>query len=597
MLSKTAYGCCLLLVLYTSFVFHPIWQKSGTEATISWDVSGYYWYLPAVFIYKDLKKQKFADSIIAKYSPTPEIQQSSLLENGNRVNTYSSGMAFMYLPSFFLAHVLAEPLGYPADGFSRPYQFMVHMSSLLIAFIGLWWLRKLFLLYFSDAITAAILFINVFGTLYLNYTAIGGAMTHNWLFTIYVLLLLNTHYFYKTPNYKYAIRIGLLCGLAILIRPTEMISVLIPLLWGMESISAAVIRQKLNFLKQHFRKLLIASVCVVAVGFIQVAYWLYISGEPFVYSYRGEGQTFSWLAPHFYNYMLAYRSGWLVYTPLMVLCFIGIIPFLKTGKNRLAILAFFFLNLYIVSAWDTWWYAGTGGRAMIQGQPVLFFLIAAFLQFIASKKIWKWVFTPFILLSIYMNLWLTWNGHAAPGLFDSESMTQAYYWAVAGRWKVSEQTQKLKDTDELFKGKPKQMKLLYENGFETDTLYNATQPVITGEKSIFIRKHFTSPEYSFAYNGDEAEWVRAQATFHCIHKEWGTWDMTQFIVRFKHKGTRVKEKLIKPHRFLVDNEEKDIFIDVKIPAEPFDTVSIFFWSDACDQELIIDNLKVWSFKE
>ena len=38
-----------------SLTYYPRYKQGGGEATISWDVSGYYWYLPALFIYKDLK--------------------------------------------------------------------------------------------------------------------------------------------------------------------------------------------------------------------------------------------------------------------------------------------------------------------------------------------------------------------------------------------------------------------------------------------------------------------------------------------------------------------------------------------------------------
>src|ERR1700750_1211528 len=96
--SLYAYIVGALLISYCSLVFYPKWNAKYGENTLGWDAGGYYWYLPSIFIYHDLKQQKFGDSIINKYGITPEFSQSSLLPSGNRVNTYSSGMAVMYLP-------------------------------------------------------------------------------------------------------------------------------------------------------------------------------------------------------------------------------------------------------------------------------------------------------------------------------------------------------------------------------------------------------------------------------------------------------------------------------------------------------------------
>ncbi len=597
MLSRISYSLCTLFMLYACFFFSPKWHHKGGEAVIGWDVSGYYWYLPSVFIYHDLKHQAFGDSIVKKYEPTPAFEQSYVLENGNRVNNYSSGMALMYLPLFTIAHISAKPLGYPADGFSVPYQFALQIGSLLIALIGIWYFRRLMLMFYEDKVVALLLLLLVVGTNYLNYTAIDGSQTHNWLFTLYVFLLLNTISFYKTPSYKYAIRIGLLCGLAILIRPSEMIAVLIPVLWGMERISLNAISTKLNFLLQHIKKLAAASVCVILVGSVQVAYWMYVAGKPFVYSYVGK--TFSWKHPHFADYMFSFRSGWVTYTPMVFLVLLGVIPFLFKGKNKVAILAFFAVNLYIVCAWDIWWYGGTGGRAMIQSYPIIFFPFASLLQLMFEKKILKWILTPAMLVFAYFNLWFTYNAHAGEGLYDSQGgMTNQYFWRVVFRYHIPENVKKLKDTNELFDGEPKNMKLLYENHFEDqDSLFNPAQPALEGQKSIFIKGHFISPEYGFNYSEKNADWVRVQARFHCIYKEWDAWRMTQLVVRLKYNNKLVKEKILRVHRFIDYNETKDIYLDVKLPKEDVNNIKVLFWNEISDQEMVVDDLKIWSFNE
>ena len=100
-LSRIAFFCCAVLILFTGMFYYPKWSKPGSEATISWDVSGYYMYLPAAFIYKDLKKCAFKDSILAKYQPSPDFQQAFLHPSGNYVMKYPAGQAIMMLPLLF----------------------------------------------------------------------------------------------------------------------------------------------------------------------------------------------------------------------------------------------------------------------------------------------------------------------------------------------------------------------------------------------------------------------------------------------------------------------------------------------------------------
>ncbi|MEZ4829117.1 MAG: hypothetical protein R3C61_22960 [Bacteroidia bacterium] len=50
------------VVIRVAFLY-PKWEKSHTEATVSWDVFGYYLYLPAAIIYDDLGGLAFKDEI------------------------------------------------------------------------------------------------------------------------------------------------------------------------------------------------------------------------------------------------------------------------------------------------------------------------------------------------------------------------------------------------------------------------------------------------------------------------------------------------------------------------------------------------------
>jgi hypothetical protein len=104
-MSKTSIILSVVIILLTNFFYYPKWSKSGSEATLSFDVSGYYFYLPAHFIYKDIKGCSFKGEILSKYGPTPNFQQAFLHEkSGNYVMKYSIGQAVVF-PLFSLSHM------------------------------------------------------------------------------------------------------------------------------------------------------------------------------------------------------------------------------------------------------------------------------------------------------------------------------------------------------------------------------------------------------------------------------------------------------------------------------------------------------------
>lgn len=241
-------------MLAVSFFYYPKWEQERTEATISWDVAGYYWYLPSTFIYHDLKHQQFNQQILDKYGPVPDQILSFRYDNGNLICKYSSGLSVQYLPFFLVANQLAKPLGYKQDGFSKPYQLAIQIAGIMMAMLGLWFFRKMMLLYFADKIVAIVMLLYVLGTNYLNYAAIDGAMTHNFLFTWYCILIFTTHKFYKNLNYLKAIIIGSVVGLMALTRPTDIIAAIIPLLWGINSLRINILSARIQFISTHILK-------------------------------------------------------------------------------------------------------------------------------------------------------------------------------------------------------------------------------------------------------------------------------------------------------------------------------------------------------
>ncbi|AEE53176.1 hypothetical protein [Haliscomenobacter hydrossis] len=592
---------CWALLFSALFFYFPKWKNSYTEATISWDVSGYYYYLPAAFIYKDLKHLSFKDQIQQQYHPSGDFQQAFVHTNGNYVFKYSCGQALLYTPFFFIAHAYASMSDqFPADGFSLPYQFMIGFGSLLVAFLGLFVLRWVLLKFFSDQTTALTLILLVFGTNYLEYASITGAMSHNYLFTLYCILLSLTIGFYEKPSALKAVGIGLVIGFAALVRPTEIICALIPVLWGLQTPLKASLAEKLAFFKKNALLLSLAVLTCGLVGSLQLIYWKAVAGDWIVYSYQDQG--FSWLRPHLFNGLLSYRSGWLLYTPMMIFALIGFKHLSKHWNSLyLSLLIYTALFIYITFAWDIWWYGGSlGQRAMVQAYPVLAFPLAAFVDSALKTKIWKYIFGFIALLFIYLNLWWTHQAHWG-GLFMVEQMNRAYFWDVLGRFKEpGGESLKLLDTNEPgFYGVRKNVReLLYED-FEKDTSTAICEvPVIEGQKSGCLDANRQNlPMYSVPLATGDAGWVRASGVFRCRNKEWTVWLGAQFQLFFYNGDEILKTEQIRVYRFLNDGETKSLFFDIKTPKATFDRVGVSVWNGGGVLPLAVDQLKIEAFDE
>ncbi|MEM9849358.1 MAG: hypothetical protein AAF847_15845, partial [Bacteroidota bacterium] len=79
------------------------------------------------------------------------------------------------------------------------------------------------------------------------------------------------------------------------------------------------------------------------------------------------------------------------------------------------------------------------------------------------------------------------------------------------------------------------------------------------------------------------------------YKEYDTWLMTQFIVKFMQGEEAVKTKKIRLHRFLENEKWRTLWIDTKIPKTDFSKVRVYFWNAESPKQLFVDDLKIESF--
>jgi len=598
-----AFAIIAAYLIISNFVFFP-------NQIISYDIYGYYLYLPQTFIYNDLSIHNPAQvlSLMEQYGSSSTFYQATLLPDGTYVMKYSMGLAILYSPFFFIAHTLAPALGYAADGYSFPYQFSLLLNGIIYSIAGFWFLRKVLLKYSSEKVTAIALLIIVAGTNIPIHMAMYGqnAMSHNYLFALYCMALWFTIRWHETYKVKFIVFLGLACGLAILSRPTEIVILAIPALWSVDSWKA--LQEKFKTIFNHFGQIAVFGFIVLALGFCQLLYWKLHTGHFLYYSYAsnpGEGMDF--FSPYITEVLFSFRKGWLIYTPIMILAFSGFMMiYNKNRKIFWALLTYTVFNLYLVSCWSTWWYAQSySQRALIPALSVLSIPLGFFLTWVAGRKIFfKSVISIVIGFLLFLNIFQIWQFHA--GILSGDRMTKEYYKKIFLRTTVSDEDRKLLLLDRWYyelngfnNEQEYRSKMIKTNGFEDGGLIDSL-PAIEGTRYCILDKADSySPVIDIPYNNlttKDHAWLRIRAKVFPLYMS----DSNRFalVMHFSYNGLAYQYKAIEsPSMNLKSNQWNDISFDYLTPEvrRKNDIFRTFVWN-MTGEPILVDELSVEVFE-
>ncbi|MBC8082021.1 MAG: hypothetical protein H7Z21_02315 [Hymenobacter sp.] len=591
----------LFVLLVQARLWVPRWDTHNVLSVISWDVMGYYLYLPAQFIYEDLSYLRFVPDIMREYGPTSSFYQAFPAPNGPEgalVMKYPLGLALLYTPFFWLGHWAADFLDYKPDGFSAPYQVAIAFGGIIYALLGLGLLRRVLLRYFSDAVTALTLVVLVLGTNYLQYAVFDAGMPHTYDFTLYALLLWLTIQWHERPRHWLAAAIGLTLGLLVLTRPSEAVSIVVPLLWGVDSVAAA--RAKLQLFFRRWPDVLLLGGGLFVGVLPQLLYWKWAAGSFIVYSYQEQG--FSFLKPHLLNVLFSFRKGWLIYTPMMLLPLAGFVVLWRRSR-ALAVpaLAFFLLNLWVVSAWDVWWYGGSiGQRALVQSYAVLSLPLAGLLAWALAperRPAVAWVLAPLVVLLIDLNLFQHWQ--YMYGIIHPENMTRHYYQAIFGKTKLSQDDFSLLDVKTNIRQVTSRFERRVLATLDFENLPASDSTGISSVRGYESRQANTiggGRQYGMALTVKLGEaqltagqWVRASCQ---VYSDWGAWE-DQLAMSLERDGKVVQWNAV---RLVTTNSVNrawtEVWFDVPLSADarPTDELRIYALSNNGSPALI-DNVR------
>ncbi|MBX2928990.1 MAG: hypothetical protein KF852_14230 [Saprospiraceae bacterium] len=194
----------------------------------------------------------------------------------------------------------------------------------------------------------------------------------------------------------------------VLIRPTNIVALLYPILYGVSGWSD--FKARLRFFASNTGRLWPAVAVAAAVWLPQMAYWKYISGDWFIYSYGDEGFIY-WKRARMAQVLFDIKNGWLLFSPLMGISLLGIfIGLWRNRYNERWIGLIWLVSWYLFASWWAWWFGGAfGHRSFIDLYPLLALPFAgvAHVVFRSRNFIFIGVFIAVVAALTYYSLGLT----------------------------------------------------------------------------------------------------------------------------------------------------------------------------------------------
>ncbi len=334
-------------ILIGVLIFLSLNKWKNDPLRVIWsDAEGYYMYLPGTFLYQ------FEDM---------PLRTPGWPKRGDKTFTkYSCGVAILQAPFFAAAHLYAMMSSDEANGFSFPYGLAIIISAIFYALLGLLLLYKTLRRHYSPGpLIVSILLLGLGSNLY-YYTIAESGMSHIYSFFLFCVIIFLTPYLYKNSNLKTFILIGFVCGLTILVRPTNLIIGLWILFYNIDSIEA--LKGRINFFRGKMIYMVGAAAALALPWLPQILYWKYATGDWVAYSYGDEGFDF-WNNPKMLQVLTHLENGLFLYSPLILIPVIGVLYGLEAKvKNSWLILVLFITATYIFGSWWDWNFGGAFGH-------------------------------------------------------------------------------------------------------------------------------------------------------------------------------------------------------------------------------------------
>ena len=371
----TALAALSITVIYAKILPYPPIRSDGF---------GYYLYLPAIFIYQDVGLEKLN---AAWGGIPPEAGRNWNPETHRFVIRFSMGVAMLQSPFFWLACLTAMLMHVPMDGFSPPFQYSIAAAGCVYALVGMVLLWRILSRHFRPGTILLAMAGSVYGTNLFHYATCDSIFSHAFSFFLFTAFLYSMQQIYHEGRQKYWILAGALAGLILLIRPTNVLWLIVGALYGVVSLRDIPARLRLWWQHRGYCALALLAAFIVLIP--QLVYWKLVANRFLTYTYGGE--RILWDSPHLLNVLFSVRKGLFFWSPFWLTVLPGLF-FLKKKAPEYFLPALVFLpvNAYVISAWHCWWYGGSfGQRPFVESIPLLAVAFASFYEAKSHVRGWR----------------------------------------------------------------------------------------------------------------------------------------------------------------------------------------------------------------
>lgn len=600
----------LLTILFSSFFAVKFINH---KITFYGDAAGYYLYLPSTFIYHNL----------TNYEPYPDDRgiTSNIMnyeyanphrnEKDTLFNQYTYGVALLEAPFFFVAHMYELATGGAANGFSFSYEMLIKISSVFYVLLGLILVYKILRHFFEEtpAVWGTVLLLlctNLFW-----FAIFQAGMSHQPLFFLYALLMLITIKLHDKAGIKWFVALGLIVGLITVIRPTDIVCLLIPLLYNVYN--KASLKEKVQLIRSNVKGILIAMVVFVLPLLPQFLYWKAMTGHYIYYSYKN--QSFNWNDPRIMEGMFSFSNGWLAYSPLMIFALVGLLLLRPIKHWALCLWLLLPTYIYIIYCWYCYRYInGLGSRPMLHMYPLLAVPLAAFIAWVLRRGVLlRAVFAIIVLFCVALNV--DYSNRQRLAILWSEESNFHFNKQMLFRTRLRYEDLVVNDIEDYQPDTAKLVKLrtLAEEHYNDSTSENTITDPLTGHKYVYLLHNEPYPKKSVAvhYNKEQfagAKWIKWSGRFMCtVHPDYFRHLLVADIGTKLWKGCKIENKnfVWQPsenydHMTLFDYKLHvwgTVYFFTKVPEalNESDELKLFVWSPNTT-DIYLDDLSIELYK-
>lgn len=365
--------------------------------TINSDGCGYYEYLRSIFIYHDFSYHYIGTKEdITNRSNISSYYLSNI--NGHKVNRYFAGTALLVSPFFLIVLAVEKLFHASVTGYEMPFQLATSIAALFYLVLGLYWLKKLLTL--NKVRNEIILIVSVayvFGSNMFFYLTRSPMMSHMYSFSVLIGFMYYFKRFSLEKDPRLLIILSVLIGIALLIRPTNAMIILVtPYICGTwQSFKDTF----LSFFKKP-GYLLSSILIVLLLVFVQLYFYYIQTGHFIVWSYQGF--YFDFLKPHIREDLFGYNKGNFVYVPVTFFSIVSLLYFVRKNVFQFVTgILFFLVIVYVFSCYSMWNNGASYGiRFLIDFYGFLALQLALFLSRIEKYKSYFYSYLFLILLCI-----------------------------------------------------------------------------------------------------------------------------------------------------------------------------------------------------